>query len=85
MKHAAYQHPQAPIEFRLPERLSEHRRVIVAFTKTVIRASDEGERDTFGTEPLGYRVYCFAVFKSDVEQRRIAWGRVDQRERLGKP
>jgi len=62
MKHAVDQHPQAPVEFRLPERLSEHRRITVGLAKISIPSRHEGEWDAFGTQPLGYRVCCFAMF-----------------------
>ncbi len=62
MKHAVDQHPQAPIEFRLPERLPEHRRITIGLAEISIPSRREGEWDAFGTQPLGYRVYCFAMF-----------------------
>src|SRR6266852_448188 len=36
MKHAVDQHPQAPIEFRLPERLPEHRRITIGLAEISI-------------------------------------------------
>jgi hypothetical protein len=85
LKHAIDQHPQALIEFRLPERFSEDWRIPVTFTQASFPSRDEGERDALGIEPLGYRVYRFAVFQRNVEQRRIAFGRFDQRERVRNP
>jgi len=62
MKHAVAQHPQAAIEFCLPEGLSEHRRITVRLAKISIPSRREGEWDAFGTQPLGYRVCRFAMF-----------------------
>src|SRR6266566_9566458 len=61
MKHAIDQHPQAAIEFRFPERLSEHRRISIPPAKFSIPSGDKGEWDALGTEPLGYRICCFAI------------------------
>src|SRR6266567_275747 len=85
MKHAADQHPQAPIKFRLSEGLPEHRRITVGLAKISIPTRHEGEWDAFGTQPLGYPVHCFAMSQLDVEQRRITWARFDQGQRLGNP
>src|SRR6266567_6730924 len=85
MKHAAHQHPQAPIEFRLSERLSEHRHVAVRFAEILLRPRNKHEWNALGIEPLGYWEHRFAVSEVDIEQRPVAPSRFDQRKRLGDP
>jgi hypothetical protein len=85
LKHSIDQRPQAPIEFRLPERFSQDWRIPVRLPQASIPSRDEGEWDAPGIEPLGNGVYCFAMFQLDVKQRRIAFGRFDQGERVRIP
>src|SRR6266516_3158188 len=85
LKHAIDQHAQATIEFRLPERFSKDWRIPVTLPQPPIPSRDEGEWDALGIEPLGDGVCCFAMFQLDVEQRRIAFGRFDQRECVRNP
>ncbi len=85
MEHAVHQHPQAPIEFRLPERLSEHRHVAVRLAEILLRSRHKHEWDALGIEPFGYREHHFAVAEVDIKQRPVAPSRFDQRKHLGHP
>ena len=72
MKHAVHEHPQASIEFRLPERLSEHRHIPVRRVEILLRPRNKHEWDALGMEPLGHREHPFAHFDVDIEQRPVA-------------
>src|SRR6266566_4094290 len=83
MRHAADQHPQATVELCFTERLSEHGRMGEALVDFTVPRGDECEWHRLRLEPLGDRVYGFAVRQLDVEQRCIARGGFDQREGIG--
>src|SRR5437763_1008270 len=61
MKHAVHQHAHAPIEFRLPKWLSEHRLIAVRLAKILLAPRNEHECDALGIESLGHREHVSRI------------------------